>query len=456
MAVKVKKLRGSYYIVIDHKGQRKTKKVGGTLEFARGVARQIEAKLTLGDCGILANDKSASPLFADYAARWLEKHVEINTKPATFTLYSWIMGSHLVPQFGKQRVDAVTAEHVEDFVYKLATKKENGQCVHAQKTISLIIGTLRSFFSYAKKHKIIASNPASCLGKIAKSDKPEREVESMTIRESQLFLEAVSELFPERYPFFFTAIRTGMRRGELIGLKWGDCSFGEDADDPNRYFMVARQFSVHGFDTPKTKRSRRRVDMSKQLRAVLLELRDEKLMAAMQLGKDSISDELIFSREDGEPLTPRTIGIRFMEPACQRAGIRRFTPHCLRHTFAVQMIQGGASLQYVSEQLGHSSITITADIYGKLQPGVNVAQMDVLDVAQTNANRTQTQPDSSFDGKSEVIDIAQFRGRINGSDALIAYYKNLTETKAVVGYEWDKQGHLRPNTQTTRKRERGF
>lgn len=422
MAVKVKKLRGSYYVVINHKGQRKTKKVGGTLEFARGVARQIEAKLTLGDFGILSEEKNAAPLFSEYAARWLEKHVEINTKPATFTLYTWLMKCHLLPHFGKQRVDAITAEHVEDFVHKLATKKEDGQCVHAQKTISLIVGTLSSFFSYAKKHKVIQHNPASCLGRITKSDKPEREVESMTIRERELFLDAVQELFPERYPFFLTALRTGMRRGELIGLKWGDCSFGKDENDPNRYFMVARQFSVHGFDTPKTKRSRRRVDMSKQLRAVLLELRETRLLSAMMHDKSSIADELIFPREDGEPMTPRTIGIRFMEPACQKAGIRRFTPHCLRHTFAVLMIQSGASLQYVSEQLGHSSIKITADVYGKLQPSANVGQMDRLDSeTQTNANDTQTRTDSGHNGTAEIIDITSFRGKINGSESLIAY-----------------------------------
>jgi hypothetical protein len=72
VSVKVKRLRGSWYIVIDHKGLRKTKKVGGTLEFARKIARQVEERLIRGELGILKED--SSPLFSAYAERWLRDH----------------------------------------------------------------------------------------------------------------------------------------------------------------------------------------------------------------------------------------------------------------------------------------------------------------------------------------------------------------------------------------------
>jgi integrase len=224
------------------------------------------------------------------------------------------------------------------------------------------------------------------------------------------------------YPLFLTALSTGMRRGELLGLKWGDCAFGEDEEDSNRYFLVSRQFSAHGFGTPKTPHSRRRVDMSKNLRAVLMAARDERLIAAMMAGKDSIADELMFLREDGEALTPRTLSTRFMEPACQQAGIRTFTPHALRHTFAVLMLQNGASLKYVSEQMGHSSIKITADVYGKLQPGANISQIDRLNFAlQQNANGAQTREKSGHKSKTENIDLEVVRGSMPSREHLIAY-----------------------------------
>lgn len=317
------------------------------------------------------------------------------------------------------------------------------------------MAALRAFFAYAKKHKVIANNPASCLGNVAKSDKDQREVISMTSGESELFLDTVLRMFPEQHPLFFTALRTGMRRGELLGLKWGDCVFGKDANDPNRYFTVNRTFSDLGYGLPKTKRSKRRVDMSRQLRGVLLALRDERLMRAMQLGNEDISGDPVFCDAENKPLPSNSIGVRFMEPVCKAAGMRRFTPHCLRHTFAVSMLQSGASLEYVSEQMGHSSIQITKDVYGRLQPGVNIGQMDRLDDPQTSANGTQTGNLLDFPDDGKVIDITTLRHKIVGSENLTIYYRNLTETKAVEGYEWDKQGHLRPNTQTGRKRFRG-
>jgi integrase len=94
MGVKVKKLRGSYYIQINFKGQRKTKKVGGTLESARDIAKKVEAKLIMGDLGIISEDKAVSPLVSEYAERWLEKHIQVTTKPATYAQYSQLMKTH--------------------------------------------------------------------------------------------------------------------------------------------------------------------------------------------------------------------------------------------------------------------------------------------------------------------------------------------------------------------------
>jgi hypothetical protein len=105
-----------------------------------------------------------------------------------------------------------------------------------------------------------------------------------------------------------------------------------------------------------------------------------------------------------------------VEPATV-AGIRTFTPHALRHTFAVLMLQSGASLKYVSEQMGHSSIT--GDVYG---PGANISQMDRLNFApQQNANGAQTRAKSGHKSKAENIDLLALRGNTPNREHLIAY-----------------------------------
>lgn len=231
---------------------------------------------------------------------------------------------------------------------------------------------------------------------------------------------AVQTIMPEMFPFFLAALRTGMRRGELLALRWGDCSFGGGEDDQDRFFMVQRTYSDGHFGTPKSGRARR-VDMSKQLRGVLLDLRDQRMITAMQLGKDSIADDLLFVGEDGGPLCARTIGVRFMEPALARAGLRRFTPHALRHTFAVLGLQSGLPLKYVSEQLGHASIIVTANVYGHLQPGANVHLIDRLDVPAANANQAQTQGKDESRKDAEAIDCTLLSGTQSEGSALIAY-----------------------------------
>jgi integrase len=91
----------------------------------------------------------------------------------------------------------------------------------------------------------------------------------------------------------------------------------------------------------------------------------------MMTGKTSVADDLIFPSQAGTVIRPDNIVPRYMEPALEKAGLRRFRFHDLRHTFGSLLIQDGASLAYVKEQMGHSSIQITVDTYGHLIPGAD-------------------------------------------------------------------------------------
>ncbi len=139
----------------------------------------------------------------------------------------------------------------------------------------------------------------------------------------------VKEVCLEWCAFFLTALRAGLRKGELIALKWGDLQVGESSEDANRYILVQRNYSHGHFTTPKSKKSRR-VDLSKQLRATLVEPRDEQLLGAIMAGKSSIADDLVFPSQAGTVIKPNNIVPRYMEPALERAGLRRFRFHDLR------------------------------------------------------------------------------------------------------------------------------
>jgi integrase len=443
MGVKVKKIRGSWYIRVNYKGHRKTKRIGTSRDVAEDVKRKVEARLALGDLGIFgADDAAKTAVFRDVAERWL-KSVAVKRKPSTFQTYESTMRVHVAPVFGARRVDSITDAQVEDFIYALATKKDaDDQPVFAQATVALIVAVLRAFFTYARRNKLIASNPAVGLGELPKSAKPGRKGESMTRAQAEKFLDAVwvttttpdATSAHEMYAFFLLALRAGLRRGELAGLKWGDFAFGESPEDTDRHILVQRSWSGGRFGTPKSGKSRR-VDMSRQAREALVQLRDQRLLAAMLSGKTSIADDLVFTESDGEPLKVETVAARYMEPALTRAGLKRFRLHDLRHTFGSLLIQSGASLVYVKDQMGHSSIKITADTYAHLIPSENTHLIDRLDAVTAdaaigtnfrtnpskNATQAQTLASTYPPETSQDVDAAVFIASSPVAPAITAY-----------------------------------
>jgi integrase len=202
----------------------------------------------------------------------------------------------------------------------------------AKNTLRLIVCALRTVLNAAVEDGLIEKAiPTARIGKFANSEKPARQASAMTRDESEKFLTAVSELYRQWYVLFLTALRAGLRKGELIALKWGDIQFGESPDESNRYILVQRNYAQGRFTTPKSKKSRR-VDLSKQLRAALLELRDGRLLTARMASKTSIADELVFPSQAGTVIKPDNIVPRYMEPALEKAGLRRFRFHDLRHS----------------------------------------------------------------------------------------------------------------------------
>jgi Phage integrase family len=131
------------------------------------------------------------------------------------------------------------------------------------------------------------------------------------------------------------------------------------------------------------------------------------MLTAFSAGKICITDELVFPSPEGSVLDPDNLIKRYFLPAVEHAGLRRIRGHDLRHTFGSLLIQGGASLAYVKEQMGHSSIQITVDTYGHLIPGANVNWVDQLDATtqpQQTATNQQLCPEVRNADSLELVD----------------------------------------------------
>ena len=384
MGVKIRKRGGKWYVFVNYHGRRKAKCIGTSRELAEQVRRQLEAKLALGDLGFLAEPSGLT--FEQYSQRWLKQHAEVELKASTVSSYAQLLRLYVLPRFGELQVTAIQRGQVKDFLGEWSARGEL-----SRNTLRLMLCTLRVILNHAVEDGVIDHNPAEKLGRFTKTEKAKHQAEAMTRSESEAFLASALEMSPDVYPLFLMALRGGLRKGELIAVRWGDIQFGTGEEDPNRYVLVQRNF-VHGkFTTPKSKKSRR-VDLSKHLRSTLLELRDKRMLEAFMAGKTSIADDLVFPSKAGTVLDPNNLVHYHFLPCLEHAGLRRFRFHDLRHTFGSHLIQDGASLAYVKDQMGHSSIQITVDTYGHLVPGANINWVDALDKKsspQQNATEAQ-------------------------------------------------------------------
>ena len=182
-------------------------------------------------------------------------------------------------------------------------------------------------------------------------------------------------------------------------MQWGDLQLGGD-EDSDRFILVQHNYVRREHTTTKSKKSH----LSRELRRVLVELRDKRLLEAYLKGKNDISDELVFQTPQGTILDPDNLYHRVFLPVLAKAGIRKIRLHDLRHTFGSLLLQNGASIVYVKDQMGHSSIQVTVDIYGHLIPGASLSFVDRLDDLLPESAETSPQQSArpAQPGKMEI------------------------------------------------------
>ena len=380
MGVKLRERPGKgWYVLIDWQGKRKAKSFGANKKLAKEFAQTFEAKLKLGSIGV---ETKTGVKFEDYAETWLER-IQHTRKYSTFFGYQKMLKRDLLPFLRDLDLTDITRERVKALAY---ASLEKG---HSSKTVQNLLRGLSSLLGHAVEDELLTVNPALKPGKFLPQVSKRRSVNPFTRVEVATFLEAVQSHSPRYYSFFLCAVRTGMRLGELIALQWGDIDFH------GRFIEVQRNCALGRIGTPKSGESRR-VDMSLELTQSLRNLQTERQLEATVNGW-SESPLWVFCNEAGSHLDPDNIRKRVFYKVLKKAGIRHLRFHDLRHTFASLLLQQGESPVYVKEQMGHSSIQVTVDLYGHLIPGGNKQAVDRLDgpvekSPEIGQSATQAQP----------------------------------------------------------------
>jgi integrase len=286
---------------------------------------------------------------AEAGRRYLENREAIGLKPGTMSDYESYLRVHLVPFFGRRLLEQISPEDVEAFI---AAKWQEGKAV---KSILNYVGLLNTLFAHGMKRGWCSSNPVRSIDK--PRDRRDPEIRFLNQQELEALLDATPDdlLGAVERVLYLAAAMTGLRRGELLALRWGDVDWDAGV------IRVRRTYTRGQFATPKTRRSSRAVPLADRLRD---ELRRHERRSHYQSELD-----LVFCHpRSGCVLDPSRLRRRFQD-AARRAGLRPVRFHDLRHTFGTRMAAAGAPLRAIQEWLGHSDYRTTS-IYADYAPDV--------------------------------------------------------------------------------------
>lgn len=301
---------------------------------------------------------------------WLRDYKRLTIKKGTEENYKRNYRSYIQPYLGNMPIRQIRGEHIQKLFNYLIGRG------YAVSTLYVSKGVLSGMFRQLLKNDILERNPVQFVEFPRQSRKKERRV--MTEEEQILFLEyAKGSPYEDVYRL---ALATGMRIGEICALKWADVDFGNQLLTVNG---TLKRFKDTGFfiDTPKSITSRRIVPMLPAICKMLK--RRKRSQVGTVMGKYKLKDpwqDLVFLNpgEGYEPMRKRTIAYDMdaivdhinrdrkekLKNKRRRPEIfEHVSPHALRHTFATRALENGIPPKVVQEILGHSSITITLDLY---------------------------------------------------------------------------------------------
>lgn len=343
----------------------------------QGTKRDAQRRLTelLKELQDGAYVEPSSETLGAYLARWLRDYAKPSLRQTTYESYESVARIHIVPAIGHLRLDRLKPTHLQQlYASRLAGGRADGrEGGLSPRTVRYMHAIIREALKHAVKWGLLARNVADAV------DPPRmarQELQAWSPADAQRFLAATQD--DRLYPLYLMAITTGMRRGELLGLRWQDV-------DLDAGTLTIRHTLVHTnaglvSQEPKTDRSRRSMPIPQ---AAVEALRRHRITQGQErwfAGDAYRQTDLVFTNPAGGPIEPRNLSRQFAA-RIRRAGVPRIRLHDLRHTHATGLLARGVHPKIVAERLGHSQIRVTMDTYSHVLPTMQREAADQAEAA---------------------------------------------------------------------------
>ncbi|HEU5376966.1 MAG TPA: tyrosine-type recombinase/integrase [Ktedonobacteraceae bacterium] len=347
--------------------QKSTGKWGGSITLENGkrkyfygktqkeVQDKINEALYEQQRGMLATGSNAT--MQEYLEDWLEKTHKHTVRLGTYLNYQKLLRNYLVPGLGKVKLQKLTAPQVQAFY---SAKLDEGL---SPKTVTNIHGLLHKALDNAVRWNIVSRNVCDA---VTPPRVPRKELNFLTQDQAATLLQEVKAHKLEA--LLTVAITTGLRRGELLALRWQDINFESGT------IQVKRAVSYHqkyGYveSEPKTSRSRREIMLASFVVDILTKHEQQQKEQRLAVGGDWTDKNLVFTNATGDFYSPSTL-VKAFRRFLMKVGLPHMRFHDLRHSAATILLTMKVHPKVVQEILGHSQIATTMDIYSHAMPSM--------------------------------------------------------------------------------------
>lgn len=365
----------------------------------RQIEKEVQRQAILFEEDCKRGHITAAVKFETFAEQWFEEYAKVNLRPTSYARMKQLT-KRVYPAIGHKRLDKITARDIQKFITDMLT---NGRNLNNGKPLSRKnavhhLSFISDVFSYAVRMGMLCDNPCRRVF-VPKQEQEEKQI--YTIEQVKILYENLKSEPMKYQVYLLLSIYSGYRRSEMLGLEWKDIDFEHDLIHVRRTSQYTSEKGIYT-DTTKTRKSKRVSKMPASIMNLLRQFKADQNEEARRLGTKWEDYDRLFTKWNGAPMNPQT-PFEWLKGYCERIGIPFRNIHSLRHLHASLLIFEGVDVVAVSEDMGHSVVGTTLNLYSHMFQEAKARNCDAISNALSFTNEVNTEEEKPAEDSNEDI-----------------------------------------------------
>lgn len=365
----------------------------------RQIEKEMQRQAILFEEDCKRGQITAAVKFETFAEQWFEEYAKVNLRPTSYARMKQLT-KRVYPAIGHKRLDKITARDIQKFITDMLTNGRNlnnGKPL-SRKTAVHHLSFISDVFSYAVRMGMLCDNPCRRVF-VPKQEQEEKQI--YTIEQVKILYENLKSEPMKYQAYLLLSIYSGYRRSEMLGLEWKDIDFEHDLIHVRRTSQYTSEKGIYT-DTTKTRKSKRVSKMPASIMNLLRQFKADQNEEARRLGTKWEDYDRLFTKWNGAPMNPQT-PFEWLKGYCERIGIPFRNIHSLRHLHASLLIFEGVDVVAVSEDMGHSVVGTTLNLYSHMFQEAKARNCDAISNALSFTNEANTEEEKPAKDSYEDI-----------------------------------------------------